>query len=212
MARAKAKEAEVENETVEDSVDQETETEQAAEEAIDPIYEAIKTAFTQAVESELDEDGIKMAMIGAGAKFKNVAALYNKLLVELGFVKSKEEKAEILSDVLEGTDLTDETTFNDCVFQIMERAEVTDKSAAAMLRQWAKKNEVEYFKPEKPTAGEREGFTTKIFDWIKDNHEKSADDLVAYITSFDSGNLLKHKSRYVSALNMAKAIAAKYQA
>ena len=125
---SQGKHEETQNESVEDEFEEEEENE-------DPIESAIKQAFIEAIDSDKDEDSIKMAMIGAGAKFKNVTRYYNLFMVDLGYVKSKKEREEILDGILNSEDLTDEEVFNTCSASIQEQVEVSEKSANAMLRQ-----------------------------------------------------------------------------
>jgi len=207
------------NENVEENQDFESAEAEAEDEGtgepedqVDPVYEAIKAAFTDAMADEKDEDDVKMAMIQAGAKFKNVAKLYNTLLVELGYMKSKAERNEILAGILTGLDMTDEAVFTRAVEQAMAEIGVDEKPAAALVRAWAKKNEVEYFKPEKKVSEGPTGITKAIFDWIYENEFATEEQLVEHLKVVGTENTLRHKTLYQGILGLANKIATKYQA
>jgi len=209
MARKNKYEEETIEETQDESVEDEFEDEE--EENEDPIESAIKQAFIEAVDSDKDEDSIKMAMIGAGAKFKNVTRYYNLFMVDLGYVKSKKEREEILDGILNNEDLADEEVFNTCSAAIQEQVEVSEKSANAMLRQWAKKHEIECFKKPKAEPTTRDGLQSKIFAWIVANFEASTDaDLEEFLGTLNSENVVKRKGYFTSVLRVAKEVAKQY--
>lgn len=108
-----------------------------------PILDAFNAA------SDKEEDEIKMLMIKAGATFKNVTRLFNQYMVDTGQSMSKEAKTEILDGNLEDAELGTEEGFGAAVAVIVAKGtNVNDKSAAGMVRAWAKKAEVEcYAKP-----------------------------------------------------------------
>lgn len=213
MARAKKNETveEVETAEVEGTEPEPTEpTEPTAENATVGENASIKEAFDIAVEADKDEDSIKMDMIGAGAKFKNVTRLFNEYMIDSGLVKSKDEKNEILTKVLDGVDLTDPETFDSCVAELAEELDVNEKSAAGSLRQWAKTNKIEFYKKPKGSGSGRSGITSKIHNWIIDNPFAAEAELVAYLKEVGTENTMRHKTAYISILEMAKAIATKY--
>jgi hypothetical protein len=196
------------NETPEEELEEELEDTDDEEAVIDPRHEEIRKAFAEAADGDADEDGVKLKMIQAGARFNEVARLYNLFMVDFGYVKSKEEKNTALDEVLTGQDLTDEGIFDSCSQEIMEQLEVSDKSANAMIRQWCKKNEVEYFK--KPKATPQETLSSKIVSWILNNIDSDADVLVEYISEVGTENTMRNKGYWVSQLDFAKKIKAKY--
>ena len=188
----------------------ETQEQEATE--VDQRLEAIKAAFTNASNTEgLDEDGVKLRMIQAGAKFAEVTRLFNLFMVEFGFTKSKEEKQSVLDDVLTGEDLTHEATFNACSEKIMEQLEVTDKSANAMIRQWAKKNDVEYFKPVKE-AKEVSNFDARLYAWILDNLDETVEAFEAHLVEVGTDNTLRFKAKHIALFGFAQSIKSKYAA
>jgi hypothetical protein len=172
--------------------------------------EAIKQAFTDASNEEgNDEDAVKLKMIQAGAKFSEVTRLFNLFMVEFGFTKSKEEKQSALEDILTGEDLTNEDAFNTCSEKLMERLEVSDKSANAMIRQWAKRNDVEYFKPVKETVAS-ETINDRVFSWIDANIDATNDDLIGFLETLGSNNVINKKLFFINIFKFAKSIKAKY--
>ena len=90
----------------EETVD-ETAGAEGTEQKVD-LEVAIRAAFDAAHAAGKEEDDIKLDMIGAGATFKNVTRLFNQFSVDAGLTVSKEEKDQILLDVLNGADLADE--------------------------------------------------------------------------------------------------------
>lgn len=176
-----------------------------------PILEA----FTSAVESDASEDEIKMAMIQAGCPFKKVAKLYNQFLVESGMADSKEERQQILDKTLANKDLTDEKVFNKAVASIVEKSKnVTEKAAAAMVRGWAKKNDVEcYVKPKGEGTG-RTGFAALFYDWLLDNPSCTQEEAKAFIHGTNgnpetSENVKRHESHYLAIARLVNKAAAK---
>ena len=150
----------------EETVD-ETAGAEGTEQKVD-LEVAIRAAFDAAHAAGKEEDDIKLDMIGAGATFKNVTRLFNQFSVDAGLTVSKEEKDQILLDVLNGADLADEETFNAKVEELMSRLSgSTDKSAAALIRAYAKKNGIEAFKKAKGGTGEaKTGFAAKFYDFL----------------------------------------------
>lgn len=166
---------------------------------------AIRAAFDAAHAAGKEEDDIKLDMIGAGATFKNVTRLFNQFSVDAGLTVSKEEKDQILLDVLNGADLADEATFNAKVEELMARLSgSTDKSAAALIRAYAKKNGIEAFKKAKGSTGEaKTGFAAKFYDWLVANPTSSVEQATAFIQGTDgheetTENVKRHQSHYLA--------------
>jgi hypothetical protein len=198
------------NETPEEELEEDFEDTDDEEAEIDPRHAEIRKAFVEAVDGGADEDGIKLKMIQAGTRFNEVSRLYNLLMVDFGYVKSKEEKNTALDAVLSGQDLTDEDIFDSCSQAIMEELEVSDKSANAMIRQWCKKNEVEYFKKPKPEKAESSNFDSRLYAWIINNVGATVEELVAHLEEIGTKNTLRFKNRHIELFNFAQEIAKKY--
>ena len=175
---------------------------------------AIRAAFDAAHAAGKEEDDIKLDMIGAGATFKNVTRLFNQFSVDAGLTVSKEEKDQILLDVLNGADLADEATFNTKVEELMARlAGSTDKSAAALIRAYAKKNGIEAFKKAKGGTGEaKTGFAAKFYDFLVANPECTVAEATAFIQGTDgneetSENVKRHQSHYLAIHRLVNRVA-----
>ena len=175
---------------------------------------AIRAAFDAAHAAGKEEDDIKLDMIGAGATFKNVTRLFNQFSVDAGLTVSKEEKDQILLDVLNGADLADEATFNAKVEELMARLSgSTDKSAAALIRAYAKKNGIEAFKKAKGGTGEaKTGFAAKFYDFLVANPACTVAEATAFIQGTDgheetSENTKRHQSHYLAIHRMVNRIA-----
>ena len=175
---------------------------------------AIRAAFDAAHAAGKEEDDIKLDMIGAGATFKNVTRLFNQFSVDAGLTVSKEEKDQILLDVLNGADLADEATFNAKVEELMARLSgSTDKSAAALIRAYAKKNGIEAFKKAKGGAGEaKTGFAAKFYDFLVANPECTVAEATAFIQGTDgneetSENVKRHQSHYLAIHRLVNRVA-----
>lgn len=180
-----------------------TETTEETSTKPDP-NQKIKDAFEAAVNAEKNEDQIKMDMIKAGCPFKSVAKMYNDLQVEAGLVSSKEERNAILDKALKEKDLTSEKVFDKAVGTIVEKVKgANEKSAAALIRAWAKKNEVECFvKPKAESGGGRSGFASGFYAWLAKNPKSTAAQAKAFIQGTDgheatSENVKRHESHYL---------------
>lgn len=169
------------------------------------LEELIRDAFNASHAAGKEEDEIKLDMIGAGATFKNVTRLYNTFSVDAGLAVSKEEKDQILLDVLNGADLSMEEVFNAKVEELMARlAGSTDKSAAALIRAYGKKNGVEVFKKAKGGTGEaKTGFAAKFYNWLAANQTSTVAEATAFIQGTDgheetTENIKRHQSHYLA--------------
>ena len=129
------------------------------EEAINP-NDAIQAAFTDAIEAEKDEDEVKMAMIGEGATFKNVARLFNQFMIEAGLAISSADRKQLTDDALEGLTFDTEETFDAAVAALLEAIDnSTERSAAALVRSYAKRNEFEVYAKPKGESSTRNPFS-----------------------------------------------------
>ena len=190
-----------------------TEAGENTEQKVD-LEVAIRAAFDAAHAAGKEEDDIKLDMIGAGATFKNVTRLFNQFSVDAGLTVSKEEKDQILLDVLNGADLADEATFNAKVEELMARLSgSTDKSAAALIRAYAKKNGIEAFKKAKGGTGEaKPGFAAKFYDWLVANPTSTVAEATAFLQGTDgheetSENTKRHQSHYLAIHRLVNRIA-----
>lgn len=174
----------------------------------------IRNAFDASHAAGKEEDEIKLDMIGAGATFKNVTRLFNQFSVDAGLTVSKEEKDQIIAGVLSGADLSTEEGFNGKVTELMAALTgSTDKSAAALIRAYAKKNGLEVFKKAKGGTGEaKTGFAGKFYEWLVANPTSTVAEATAYIQGTDghdetTENVKRHQSHYLAIHRLVNRVA-----
>lgn len=182
---------------VEEVVQDGEEGEVAEEEKVD----VIRPAFDTAIDDEKSEDEVKMAMITAGASFKSVTRLYNQYMVDAGFAISKEEKAEIVAKVLVGKEVDTEESFGKAVAAIVKKGTgVTDKSASALIRSWAKTQDpiVECYKKPAGTGAPRTGVRSRFFDALIATPSMSKEACKVHLEKDvdTSKNVMNHESVY----------------
>lgn len=175
---------------------------------------AIKDSFDAGVANEGDEDDIKLAMIGAGATFKNVTRLYNQFMVDEGFALSKEDKTAYVNATLEGREFADEEGYDAAVEALVsEEKNVNERSAGGLLRAYAKKNELEVYKKPKSEGAGRSGFASEFYDWMVENHGATKADALAYINNKDnpkvSVNVIRNETHYMNIWNTVHRVAVK---
>ena len=189
---------------VKDQVEESTKENEEDEREDSKIYDA----FVNAVEAEKSEDEVKMAMIQAGCPFKKVAKLYNDYLVEAGMANSKEERQQLLDKTLGGKDLSDEKVFNKAVATLIDKGKnINEKAAGAMIRGWAKKNDVEVWAKPKGEGSGRTGFASLFYDWLLENPKCTKEEAADFIHGRNgnaptSDNTKKHESHYLAIANL----------
>ena len=184
------------------------------EDAIDEI----RLAFDAAVLEEADEDDVKMAMIGAGATFKNVTRFYNQYMIDAGLAISKADRNQIVEDTLEGLDFDSEEAFDNATGNLVDAIQgATERSAASLVRSYAKKNELAcYTKPKGEGAG-RTSFASKFYDFLVANPGTTEDVAKAYImgegdNEDTSNNVQNHLSHYLGIWKLARRVEGTYEA
>lgn len=113
-----------------------------------PDLSKVLGIFEAGIEKDLEDDDIKMKMIGAksAANFKNVTRIFNQFMIDTGRTISREAKLKIVEKHTDGTDLASEEGFDEAVSAIAKEATgVNELSAASLIRSWAKKAEVNVF-------------------------------------------------------------------
>lgn len=173
----------------------------------------ISASFVASVDAGNTEDQIKMDMIGAGATFKNVTRLYNSLLVDNGMAMAKEERDNIIIDTLTDIDLSDESSFTECVSILVDRITgTTEKSAASLIRAYGKKNDLEVYKKPKSEGAAKSGFANDFYAFLIANPTCSVEEADSFIMGSEeaptSSNVQKHKSHYLAIHKMVNTIAA----
>lgn len=160
----------------------------AEEEQVDEAAEKILAAFNKAIDADKSEDDIKMAMIGAGATFKNVTRLYNENLVATGRAMTKEAKATLVEESVtaKGADLTTEEGFGKVQAAIVKGGtNVSESSAAALIRAYAKKNELECYAKPKGSGAVRNPFVQNFHAALIENPHMDEDGLKAVIAELE---------------------------
>lgn len=167
-------------------VDLDQEQELVAEE-ISNEEAVIRDAFNFAVSEEKDEDSIKLAMITAGATFKSVTRLYNKFMIEAGLAISKQDRNELIENTLSGKSFDDEESFDSAVVDLVEAISgTTERSAASIIRAYAKKNDLTVFAKEKSTGeGNHTGFRARYYDFLVDTPDCTPKQALSYIMGTD---------------------------
>jgi hypothetical protein len=161
----------------------------------------IRESFDAAIADEASEDDIKMSMIGAGATFKNVTRLYNQFMIESGLAISKSDRNELVEDTLTGKSFAEEEDFNSAVDELMEVVKgCTERSAAALVRAYAKKNELDVYAKPKGQGGNRVGFAGKFYEFLL--QPRTEVEAKAYVMGTDghvetSPNTQNHLSHYM---------------
>ena len=175
---------------------EEIDAEESSEE--DAIIEAFNVAI--ASDPSLEEDEIKLLMIGAGATFKNVTRLYNQYMVLAGLAISKEDKAAHVAEALEGLEFAEEDGYDLAVAALMDPdKKINERSAGALLRAYAKKNELDIYKKPKAESSGRVGFSSVYHDFLVANPYMTEKEASEYIMNpKNSDNTHKHKSHYMN--------------
>jgi hypothetical protein len=193
----------------EQSQEQEQEQEQDQD-----FNEAIKEAFEEGLNAEYDEDSVKMAMIQAGATFKNVTRLYNQLLIDAGLAISNTDRAQIVAETLKDADISTEEGFDTAAAKLVGLVTgATERSAHSLIRAYAKKNEKAVFIKPKVEGGARNPFITLFHTSLVENPAMTEDELKALIDSLENKhqvNPLRWFNQHNGIRNMANEIAAKY--
>ena len=156
----------------------------------DPVVTKARAAFSAGVKGNKDEDAIKMAMIQAGASFKNVTRLYNQFAQEAGLVMSKEERDKIINDTCSKAKATlnTEDGLNTVIDTLVGTVKGSNESAISrMVRAWCKANDVEVFTKPKGT-GQRKGFRTDFYNELRKNPKMTEDQVKAYTKEHGTEN------------------------
>lgn len=143
----------------------------------------IGVAFEDAIKAKKGEDEVKMDMIAAGSSFKTVTRQFNELMVATGRAISKEDKDELVSSSVE--DVSTEEGFDAAVAALMEKSDTfSEKSAAGLVRAYAKKNEMDCYK-KVTSSGNRNPFVANFHEALIANPNMDEDGLNAVIDALD---------------------------
>jgi hypothetical protein len=175
---------------------------------------AIKDSFDSGVARDDHEDDIKLAMIGAGATFKNVTRLYNQFMVEEGFSLSKEDKASHVTQALDGKSFATEDDYDVAIESLVsEDKSINERSAGGLLRAYAKKNGLDVYKKPKSEGAGRSGFASEFYDWMIATPGSTKEDAINYINNKNnpkvSENVVRNESHYMNIWSCVHAVAVK---
>jgi len=190
-----------------------TDEEYTEDQAEDTTQAEIKEAFDAAISAESDEDDVKLQMISAGATFKNVTRLYNQFMIDSGLAISKADRTQIVEDTLEGRDFDTDETFGDAVDALVEAVKgATERSAAALIRSYGKKNDLDVYSKPKGEGVARVSFASKFYDSLAANPqmtEQAANDYVMGEGENEdtSENVKRHISHYLNIWSLVNRIA-----
>lgn len=181
--------------------------------------DVIRVAFDEAMGDNQEEDDVKMHMISAGATFKNVTRLYNQFMIDAGFAISKEDRNQIVDELLSDKDLDTEESFTNAVSAVLEAVKgSTERSAAAIVRSYGKKNGQEvYTKPKNEGTGSgRTGFASSYYDFLAENPRCTQEEAEAFINGEGdhpdtTDNIKKHSPHYLKIWNLVNRVSSQYQ-
>ena len=181
----------------------------------DQAEDAIRTAFDEALneEGECEADDVKMAMIGAGATFKNVTRLYNAYCIDAGLAISPADRKQAVEDFLTGKEFETEEDFNECVDGLVIAVKgATERSAGALIRAYAKRNELTAYAKPKGEVGSRPGFVNDFYNWLVANPTSTKEEASAYVMGAGdhkdtSDNVKRHISHYLGVWSLVNRVA-----
>lgn len=170
---------------------------------------AIWDAFSESMDSDLSEDEVKMAMISAGATFKNVTRLYNGFMIDAGMAISRDERDEIVAECMEGADVSTEEGFDAKVSEIADRVTgATEKSAAVLIRGYCKKNDIEAFKKTGSGRSRHDGFRFQFYAALRDNPSMTEAEAKTFGDAHGSENDKKAFSHYQAIRELVNTVSA----
>lgn len=197
---------ELDTEQVDSSEDQKADKSDTDESKND-VDPKIEQAFIDGVNGQKDEDSIKIDMISVGCKFKTVTRIYNQLMVKHGLVASKEEKEEAIVKAIKDIDISDEEGLNKAVKYLVENlTNISDKSAAAIIRAYAKKNDIEVYKRPPGPGGSRTDFLPKFYDALVDNPLMTKEEAHDFIVEHGTPNTIRWESSHQKVRDLASRI------
>jgi len=170
-------------------------------------------AFEAAMAEGKEEDDVKLAMISAGASFKNVTRFYNQFMIESGRAISKADRDVIIENTIGALDLSTEESFGEAVAALSTALSCNENSAKATIRAYAKKNERPVFAAEKSDSKSRNPFVRLFHEALVDNPNFTEDDLKSLLASLEPEhqvNPLRWFSQHNNIRIMVNNIAKKY--
>jgi hypothetical protein len=179
-----------------------------AEKNVDENEAKIRKSFDAGIAGKMTEDQIKMAMIKAGASFKNVTRLYNQFAQDAGLITSKEEREKLIDENCKDKNLADEGVYTEVIDRLVGLIKGTNESAIVRaVNKWAESNKVEVFKKPKGTGGGRSGFREDFYAALRQNPNMSKDELDTLIKEKGSDNVKRQATYYHGVRELVNSIA-----
>ena len=172
--------------------------------------EAIKAAFDAAIADGKDADEVKVEMIKAGCQVKDTGRLYREGAIDSGIMMDTKARTAKIDDILSGVDgLDTEDGLTDAIDALVDGVPATsEKSAAALIRGWGKKNEVDIFKRTRGTGtGGTRAFIFRLTDALVENPSMNEDTFNEMLS-----NEGKSSQKYGSHFNSIRVLANKLAA
>lgn len=189
----------------EELFDENEDLENGATDEEDPI----ESAFLDSVENDLNEDATMLAMIQAGAKIKNVAALYKRLAVEHKIIATQQEKQEIVESAFCNLEMSTEEGFNSAIESLTNLPGVDNRSASMIISHFARKNNMTDAVWRKPTGTSRQRFTVAYHSFLLDNPTRPQSEVEVYLNTC-SENIIKNIDTHLGIAKLVRDVAAKY--
>tara|TARA_R110000803_G_scaffold85829_7_gene152232 strand:+ start:1055 stop:1666 length:612 start_codon:yes stop_codon:yes gene_type:complete len=177
--------------------------------------EEVQAAFHIARQTTSDEDEVKLKMIEGGATFKNVTRLYNAYMIEAGYSISKPDRDALVEEKLAGLYFDTEETYNAAVSVLTDSISgATERSAASLVRSYAKKNSLDVYAKPKSEGAPRTSFVHKFYEFLAANpscSESEAHDFIFGVEPNEptSQNVKNYEKMHQNVRVLANRIAAK---
>lgn len=179
---------------------------------VDTVRLAIEDSFSEGLDKGDGEDQIKMAMIGSGATFKNVTRLYNEFMIDAGLLVSKSDREEIVKQTLDGQTFTSIDEFTSCVDAlVVNLTGSNERSAGALIRAYAKKNDLEVYAKPKGEGKGHTGFRYQFYNALIANPRMTEAEAEALVQGTNgnpetSDNVKKRARHFMGLRSLAQRI------
>ena len=143
----------------------------------------------------------------SGATVKNVTRLFNQYMIDTGQAMSRDAKTELLDSNLTDVDLSTAEALAKAVGVIVKKGtSVTDASAAALIRAWAKKAEVACYKAP-ASEGTRNPFIPMFHSELVKNPQMTEDELKGLIAGLEKEEWKVNPTRWITVHNNTRLLA-----
>jgi hypothetical protein len=161
---------------------------------------------------DIDDDQVKLAMLQVGVPFSSVTRLFNQFMIDAGFALSREERDEMIERIVGGADdIESEEGFNDVVNQLVDEGNgvITERMAGAMVRGYAKKNDLTvYRKQPGGGGGGGGGFRNAFFDMLRANPRMTVEEFDQILATHEkaSDNVRNNRGHYNAIRELVNAV------